>query len=46
MLNDDQKNRQPMICNFIPGYVNYQDIGFRLAEIFVDLIEWLFGWRR
>ncbi len=46
MFNPDQKDKQPMICNFVPGYAFYQDIGFRLAEALVDLVEWLLGWRR
>jgi len=46
MYNPEQKSRQPMICNFIPGYAYYEDIGYHLAETLVDLVEWLLRLRK
>ena len=46
MFNPEQKNRQPMICNFIPGYAYYEDMSFRLAETLVNLVEWLLKQRK
>jgi len=46
MFKPEQKDQQPMICNFVPGYIYYQDTGFGLAKALVNLVEWMLGWRR
>ena len=46
MFRPDPKDNYPAICNLVPGYGYYRDMGYGLAESFVNLIEWLFNFRR
>lgn len=46
MSSPSQKDNQPTICDFVPGYAYYNGIGHSLAETLVNLIEWLLGLRR
>ena len=46
MFNEDFKNNHAPICDFVPGYAYYNDIGYGLAEVLVDIFEWLLDFRR
>ncbi len=39
MFNENQKAKQPEICDLVPGFAFYEGIGGRLAELLVDLFE-------
>ena len=39
MFNQNQKAKQPEICNYVPGFAFYEGIGSRLAEFLVDFFE-------
>jgi len=43
MYNRDQKNNHSAICDNVPGFAYYDNIGYSLGEKLVDLFEWLLG---
>ncbi len=46
MFNQSSKNDYAPICTFVPGYAFYNDIGFSLGEVLVNIFEWLLSFRR
>ena len=46
MFNEGSKNNHAPICNFVPGYAFYNDIGYGLAEVLVNIFERLLDFRR
>jgi hypothetical protein len=46
MFSPKQNENQSTICDFVPGYVYYNEIGYGLAETLVNLVEWMLGWRK
>ncbi len=43
MFNNSSYQNKPSICNFVPGYYFYSNIGDGLAENLVNVVEGLFG---
>ena len=46
MYDENYKSNYPPICQMVPGYSYYSGIGTGLAGALVDLVEWMFGWRK
>lgn len=39
MFSQNQKAKQPAICNLVPGFAFYEGLGGSLAEYLVDFFE-------
>ena len=46
MYNQKSNTGYTPICNFVPGYAFYSDMGYSLAGTLVNLVEWFLGLRR
>jgi hypothetical protein len=39
MFDEDSNKNHAPICNFVPGYSFYNNIGYGLAEMLVNIFE-------
>ena len=46
MNKQDSNTSHTPICNFVPGYAFYNEMGTNLAEQLVNFIEWLITLKR